>query len=335
MENKSKFTPNPKLKLLDQVRETLRYYHYAYSTEKTYCQWILRYICFYDKKFHPNQMGTKEVERFLSHLASQENVAASTQRQALNALVFLYRDVLQKPLNNSIAPTRSKRKPQPPTVLTEDETERIFKQMRGTHLLMAKLIYGSGIRLMECIRLRIMDVDFGQNIVFVRCGKGGKDRTTFLPQFILKEFHQHIEQVKMLHQCDLDDGFGKVFLPKALEKKYRNASQETPWQYIFPAKNRSQDPRTGKERRHHVNESGLQKAVKSAVKKTGIDKRATVHTLRHSFATHMLESGTNIRVLQELLGHADVKTTEIYTHVMKKDFRQLQSPLDRLYRGNL
>ena len=331
MEKKSKFTPNPKLKLLDQVRETLRYYHYAYSTEKTYCQWILRYICFYDKKLHPNEMGAREVEHFLSHLASHENVAASTQRQALNALVFLYRDVLLNPLDQSIAPVRSKRKPRPPTVLTEDEVERIFTRMHGTHLLMAKVIYGSGIRLMECIRLRIQDVDFGQGNIFIRFGKGGKDRTTFLPRFIHEEFYQHIERVKELHRRDLNEGFGEVYLPNALAKKYKNAARETSWQYVFPARSRSLDPRTGKERRHHVIESGLQKAVKTAVKKAGIDKRATVHTLRHSFATHMLESGTNIRVLQELLGHADVKTTEIYTHVMRKDIHSLQSPLDRLY----
>ncbi len=330
MENKSKFIPNPELKLMDQVRETLRYYHYARSTEKTYCQWILRYIYFYEKKRHPKEMGAREVERFLSHLASSENVAASTQRQALNALVFLYRDVLLMPLDNSIAPVRSKRKRRPPTVLTEEEVELILARMHGTHLLMAKLIYGSGIRLMECIRLRIQDVDFGHGNIFVRAGKGGKDRTTFLPRPIRKELRQHVEKVKALHRMDLEQGFGEVYLPNALAKKYRNAAWEPGWQYVFPSRSRSIDPRSGKERRHHVLESGLQKAVKAAVRKAGIDKRATVHTLRHSFATHMLEYGTNIRTLQELLGHADVKTTEIYTHVMRKDIGHLQDPLDRL-----
>ncbi len=332
MENKTKkFTPDPDLKLMDQVRETLRYYHYAHSTEKTYCQWILRYVYFYDKKRHPKEMGGREVERFLSHLATHGKVAASTQRQALNAIVFLYRDVLQNPLDRSIAPIRAKRKRHPPTVLTEDEVERVLSQMKGTHLLMAKLIYGTGIRLMECIRLRIQDVDFGQRQLFIRSGKGGKDRTTFLPRLVYNELHEHIERVKKLHRTDLEQGFGEAYLPNALARKYRKAAWEAPWQYVFPGKTRSIDPRSKKERRHHVLESGLQKAVKSAVRKSGIDKRATVHTLRHSFATHMLENGTNIRVLQELLGHADVKTTEIYTHVMRKDIDGLQNPLDRLY----
>ncbi len=332
MENNTiKFTPNPKSKLLDQVHETLRYYHYARSTEKTYCQWILRFIYFYEKKRHPKEMGGREVESFLSHLATHGKVAASTQRQALNALVFLYRDVLQTPLDRSIAPIRAKRKRHPPTVLTESEVERVLAQMKGTHLLMAKLIYGSGMRLMECIRLRIQDIDFGQRQLFIRSGKGGKDRTTFLPRIVHDELYEHIERVKKLHRSDLEEGFGEVYLPNALARKYRKAAWETSWQYVFPGKSRSIDPRSGKERRHHVLESGLQKAVKAAVRKSGIDKRATVHTLRHSFATHMLESGTNIRVLQDLLGHADVKTTEIYTHVMRKDIDGLQNPLDRLY----
>lgn len=331
MENKTKFIPNPQLKLMDQVRETLRYYHYARSTEKTYCQWILQYIYFYDRKKHPRELGSREVEHFLSHLASVKKVAASTQRQALNALVFLYREVLHLPLDQSIAPVRAKRKRHPPTVLSEEEVQRVLTQMKGAHLLMAKLIYGSGIRLMECIRLRIQDIDFGQGQLFIRGGKGGKDRVTFLPRMIRDELHLHIERVKELHRTDLQEGFGEVYLPNALARKYRKAAWETSWQYAFPSKTRSMDPRSGKERRHHVLESGLQKAVKTAVKKSGIDKRATVHTLRHSFATHMLESGTNIRMLQELLGHADVKTTEIYTHVMRKDLDSVQSPLDRLY----
>ena len=316
---------------MDQVRETLRYYHYAMSTEKTYCQWIVRYVHFYGAKRHPKDMGSREVERFLSHLATRGKVAASTQRQALNALVFLYREVLHVPLQEKIAPIRSKRKPIPPTVLTEQEVQSVLSNMRGTHLLMAQLVYGSGIRLMECIRLRIQDVDFGQNQIYIRSGKGGKDRTTFLPRLLRDDLFHHIERVKALHRKDLEEGFGRVYLPNALARKYRNAAWETPWQYVFPAKTRSVDPRTGKVQRHHVLESGLQKAVKTAVKKSKIAKRATVHTLRHSFATHMLENGTNIRVLQQLLGHADVKTTEIYTHVMRKDIDDLQNPLDRLF----
>ena len=331
MENKVKFTPNPGFKLMDQVLETLRYYHYARSTEKTYCQWIRRYIYFYGKKRHPREMGAREIECFLSHLATVENVAVSTQRQALNALVFLYRDVLLTPIDGSIAPIRAKRNRRPPTVLTENEVMRLFEQMNGTHLLMARLIYASGMRLMECIRLRIQDVDFGQGKIFVRAGKGGKDRTTYLPQLLREELHQHIERVKELHRRDLQEGFGEVYLPNALAKKYKHAAWKTSWQYVFPGRSRSTDPRSGKERRHHVLESGLQKAVKRAVGKAGIDKRATVHTLRHSFATHMLEHGMNIRTLQEILGHADVKTTEIYTHVMRKDIDAMQNPLDRLY----
>ncbi|MEN8141111.1 MAG: integron integrase [Thermodesulfobacteriota bacterium] len=331
MENKAKFQPNPRFKLMDQVRETLRYYHYARSTERSYCQWILRYIYFYGKKRHPKEMGSREVEKYLSHLASHEKVAASTQRQSLNALVFLYRDVLQAPLDKSIAPVRSKRKRRPPTVLSEDEVQRVLKEMKGTHLLMARLIYGAGLRLMECVRLRIQDVDFGQGQIFVRGGKGGRDRTTFLPKMVRDALHEHIERVKALHRGDLQEGFGEVYIPDALARKFAKAAWEPGWQYVFPGKSRSIDPRTRKERRHHVNESGLQKAVKAAVRRTGIAKRVTVHTLRHSFATHLLEHGTNIRLLQELLGHADVKTTEIYTHVMRKDIQGQQSPLDRLY----
>ncbi len=331
MESKKKFKPNQKLKLMEQVREVLRYYHYALSTEKTYCQWIVRFIYFYGKKRHPKDMGPREVERFLSHLATHDKVAVSTQKQALNAIVFLYRDVLLTPLDDSIAPTRSKKKIIPPTVLTVDEVGRILEKMSGTHLLMAKLIYGSGIRLMECIRLRIQDLDFGQGNIFIRSGKGNKDRTSYLPAFISDDLREHVRRVKKLHKRDLAEGFGEVYMPAALARKYKKAAKQTSWQYVFPSGRRSVDPRTGKERRHHVLESGLQKAVKTAVRKAGIDKRATVHTLRHSFATNMLENGTNIRVLQDLLGHADVKTTEIYTHVMRKDFNEIQNPLDRLF----
>ncbi|MCP4340018.1 MAG: integron integrase [Desulfobulbaceae bacterium] len=319
------------MKLLDQVRETLRYYHYAFSTEKAYCNWILRFIYFFNKEKHPRDMGEKEIERFLSHLASREKVSVSTQKQALNALVFLYRDVLLIPLDKKIAPVRSKRKIQPPTVLTCEEVEMVLLRMKGVHLLMAKLIYGSGMRLMECIRLRIQDLDFGQGNIFIRGGKGGKDRTSYLPRAIQDELLNHLGRVKNLHQSDLKEGFGEVYLPEALARKYKNAAKETGWQYVFPSQRRSVDPRTGKERRHHVLESGLQKAVKTAARKAELDKRVTVHTLRHSFATHMLENGTNIRILQELMGHADVKTTEIYTHVMKKDINALQNPLDRMF----
>ncbi len=330
MENKPKFHPDPALKLMDQVREVLRYYHYAYRTEKAYCQWILRYIHFFGGKTHPKTFGAQDVERFLSSLATKGKVSASTQRQALNALVFLYRDVLNIPLEGKIAHVRAKRQARPPTVLTQGEVQALLNKMNGTHALMSKLLYGSGLRLMECIRLRIQDVDFGQNKIFVRGGKGGKDRTTILPKNIFDLLKSHVTEVIKLHHQDLDAGFGTVYMPEALARKFPKAAGESRWQYVFPAKKRSVDPRSGREMRHHVLESGLQKAVKSAVDRVGIQKRVGCHTLRHSFATHMLENGVNIRVLQTLLGHADVKTTEIYTHVMKHSIEELQSPLDAL-----
>ncbi len=334
MENsKLKFHPNPELKLMDQVREVLRYHHYSYRTEQTYCQWILRYIHHFGGKTHPRLLGAKNIEAFLSHLATVGKVTASTQRQALNALVFLYKNVLDIPLDGDITPARSKRAPSPPTVMTQVEVQNLLYAMEGKPALMAKLLYGGGLRLMECIRLRVQDIDFGQNLIFVRGGKGGKDRTTILPQNLIDEMLKQIAAVKSLHHHDLEEGFGEVYIPEALARKYPRASKVTGWQWVFPAKLRSIDPRSGKEMRHHVLESVLQKAVKRAAEQAGIDKKVGCHTLRHSFATHMLENGVNIRVLQELLGHADVKTTEIYTHVMSRDIRGLQSPLDKLLAG--
>jgi integron integrase len=262
MENKPKFRPNPKLKLMDQTREVLRYYHYAYRTEKTYCQWILRYIYHFGGKTHPNTLGAKDVERFLSHLATVGKVSAATQSQALNAIVFLYRDVLDMSLAGEIAPVRSNRQPSPPTVMIRAEVQRLFTAMEGKHLLMARLIYGGGLRLMECIRLRIQDVDFGQNLIFVRGGKGGKDRTTILAKNIRDELHRHVEAVRNLHHRDLEEGFGEVSIPEALARKYKNACREIGCQWVFPSRERSKDPRSEKISRHHVLESGLQKAVK-------------------------------------------------------------------------
>jgi integron integrase len=325
-----KFRPNPDLRLMDQVREVLRYQHYAYRTEQTYSQWILRYLHYFGGKTHPKLLGARDVEQYLSYLTTEGKVSASTQRQALNALVFLYRDVLDQPLDGEIAPIRSKKQPRVPTVLTQAEVQRLLAAITGRNALMVKLLYGGGLRLLECIRLRIQDVDFGQGLIFVRGGKGGKDRTTLLSKNLQDELLNQIAAVKTLHQKDLEEGFGEVYIPEALAGKYPNAARESGWQWVFPAKERSLDPRSGREMRHHVLESGLQKAVKRAVAQAGIDKKASCHTLRHSFATHMLENGVNIRVLQELLGHADVKTTEIYTHVMSRDIRKLQSPLDML-----
>jgi integron integrase len=255
--NKPKFHPNPKLKLMDQVREVLRYHHYSYRTEQTYCQWILRYIRYFGGKTHPRLLGAKDIEAFLSHLATDDKVTASTQRQALNALVFLYKHVLDINLEDKIAPARSKRVTSPPTVMTQAEVQRLLAAMEGKPALMAKLIYGSGMRLMECIRLRVQDIDFGQNLIFVRGGKGGKDRTTVLPKNLRDEMLKQIAAVKTLHHKDLEEGFGDVYIPEALARKYPKASRATGWQWVFPAKLRSTDPRSGKEMRHHVLESVL------------------------------------------------------------------------------
>ncbi|MCP4670898.1 MAG: integron integrase [Desulfobacula sp.] len=328
MESQSKFQPNPKFKLMDQVREVLRYHHYAYRTEQAYCQWILRYIRFSNKN-HPKNLNTQDIERFLSHLTMQEEVSASTQRQALNALVFLYRSVLDIPLDKKIQPARSKKKPKLPTVIGRQEVKRLFHQITGIHALMAKLLYGSGLRLMECVRLRIKELDFDRKRIHI-LGKGGKWRSTILADSIVPELQSHIVRVKTMHHCDLEEGFGEVYIPAALGRKYKNAAMETRWQFVFPSKKRSIDPRSGRERRHHVMESGLQKAVKRAADRASIDKRVTCHTLRHSFATTMLENGINIRMLQEIMGHADVKTTQLYTHVMDKDISRIKSPLECL-----
>lgn len=330
MENKRKFRPDPSLKLMDQVRQVLRYHHYAYRTEQTYCDWIVRYIKYFGAKKHPQDMGKTEIDAYLSHLATERKVSDSTQRQALNAIIFLYRHVLDQPIEGQIEPTRAKRHPRPPVVMTKTEVQRVFAHMQGIHLLMAKMLYGAGLRLMECIRLRVQDLDFERKLIYVRSAKGNKDRTTLFPVSIQPEMHHQLEKVKRLHNEDLAQGYGEVYLPESLARKYPHAAQEFRWQYVFPAKKRSVDPRTKVERRHHVLESGLQKAVKVAVDRAGITKRVGCHTFRHSFATHMLEDGVNIRVLQELMGHADVKTTEIYTHVMEKDISATVSPLDSM-----
>ena len=330
MDIQNKFKPNPDLKLLDQVREVLRYHHYQYRTEQTYCDWITRYIKFHNCQKHPREMGKQEIESFLSNLATDQKVAASTQRQALNAIVFLYTKVLDLPVADDIGHVRAKKQKRPPVVLTKNEVNQVFSLMSGDHLLMARLLYGCGLRLMECIRLRIQDLDFGQGLVYIRDAKGGKDRVVVLPKVVHADLELRFESVKSLHDQDIQIGYGEVYIPEALARKYPNACKEFRWQYVFPAKRLSIDPRSGVQRRHHVLESGLQKAVKAAVDRAGISKRATCHTFRHSFATHMLENGVNIRIVQDLMGHSDVKTTEIYTHVMEKDISAISSPLDLL-----
>lgn len=325
---KERFRPKPG-KLLDQVREVMRYHHYAIRTEQTYIKWIRDYIRFNDTR-HPKEMGKPEIERFLSHLAVNRNVAVSTQNQALNAILFLYKYVLDMPLNDYIDAVRSKKQKRLPTVLNPLEVSQLFQHISGIHELMAKLLYGAGLRLMECIRLRVKDVDFENHQIIVRDGKGGKDRATVLPKTLQEDLRFHLKGVRKLFEQELAEGRADVYMPHALANKYPGAGKSWIWQWVFPAKNRSKDPRTKKVRRHHTHETGLQKAVAAAAKKAGIHKRVSPHTLRHSFATHMLEAGKDIRRVQELLGHSDVRTTMIYTHVMSTNFETLGSPLDNL-----
>ena len=313
-------------KLLDQVRDAIRLKHYSIRTEEAYVNWVKRYVLFHHKR-HPTEMGASEVEAFLTHLAVNENVAASTQNQALSALLFLYREVLHKDLG-PIDALRAKEPKRLPTVLTKEEVHCVLGHLSGTHLLMAKLLYGSGLRLMECVRLRVKDLDFAQRIILVRDGKGEKDRVTMLPESLIVPLQDHLRLVKRTHEEDLTRGYGPVYLPYAPDRKYPNANKEWIWQYVFPANRLSVDPRSGVIRRHHLHESGLQKAVRAAAQAASIPKRVSPHTFRHSFATHLLEAHYDIRTVQELLGHKDVKTTMIYTHVLNKGPLAVRSPLD-------
>ncbi|MBA7683278.1 Tyrosine recombinase XerD [subsurface metagenome] len=315
-----------KPKLLDQMKTIMRIKHYSLKTEKSYVHWVRRYIYFH-KKQHPIQMGALNVQKFLSYLAVEQHVSASTQNQALNALVFLYKHVLKKELG-SIDAVRARRPKHLPVVLTVEETQRVLSQLSGVKQLMARLLYGSGLRLMECLRLRVKDVDISANQIIVRDGKGFKDRVTILAETVVPVLNEHLILVEALHKDFLGRGYGEVELPYALARKYPNAKSEWGWQYVFPAKNISTDPRSGIKRRHHIHESNLQKAVKNAVRLSGISKHVGCHTFRHCFATHLLEMGVDIRTVQELLGHKDVKTTMIYTHVMKKPGIDVKSPLD-------
>lgn len=325
---KPRFRPTS-TRLMDQVTEVLRYHHYQLATERAYVRWILAFIRFHDKR-HPKDMGKPEIEAFLSHLAVNKNVAASTQSQALNALVFLYKQVLDLPVSESLDPVRSKKPVRLPTVMSIAEIKQLFEELHGVHLLMARLAYGGGLRLMEIVRLRVQDVDFSNGYLKVHDGKGGKDRSTLLPPSIREDLEQHLNDVHALFKEDLAEGNANVYLPNALAKKYRSAPKSWEWQYVFPSKNLSTDPRSGAVRRHHINPSGLQKAIKRGQQAAGIHKKISTHTLRHSFATHLLEAGTNIRVVQKLMGHADVKTTEIYTHVLQENLGAVVSPLERI-----
>jgi len=318
----------PKM-LLDQVRERIRLKHYSIRTEQAYVAWIKRFILFHHKR-HPRDMGRREIEAFLSHLAVVRKVSSSTQNQAFNALLFLYNHVLNKSLDDGINAIRAKRSTRLPEVMTHEEALKLIERLAGTHRLMAQLLYGSGLRLMECVRLRVKDVDFNRNHIVVRDGKGSKDRVTVLPETLRASLREHLKWVQRLHQDDLAKGYGSVYLPDALGRKYPNASREWGWQYVFPSKGLSTDPRSGEVRRHHIHENNLQKAVKSAAQMARIGRRVSCHTFRHSFATGLLEAGYDIRTVQELLGHKNVNTTMIYTHVLNRGAKAVRSPLDGL-----
>jgi len=315
-------------RLLDVVRDAIRRRHYSLRTEQSYVHWIRRFIYFSGRR-HPRELGAPEVTGFLNHLARERNVAASTQNQALSALLFLYREALQTPLPWLDQLERAQRPARLPTVLTAVEVRRLLAGMRGTRWLMASLLYGAGLRLRECLTLRVKDVDFGYRQIMVRDGKGARDRVTMLPAPLAEPLKRQIAGARAVHERDLAAGYGTVELPDALSRKYPRAQYELGWQFVFPSHRLSRDPRSGALRRHHLYENYLTRGVKRAARAAGIVKPVSCHTLRHSFATHLLESGYDIRTVQELLGHADVSTTMIYTHVLNKGGRGVTSPLER------
>ena len=326
---KEKYRPRSQ-KLLDQVKEVMRYHHYSYRTEQLYVKWIYDFIVFNEMK-RPQEIGKHEIERFLNHLAINKRVSASTQNQAFNAIIFLYRHVLDMSVAGKIEAVRAGKRKRLPTVLSKDEIKRVLQTIpHATLKLMAQLLYGGGMRLMEVIRLRVGDIDFDNHQIMIRDSKGNKDRATLLPKQLRDPLRRHIEKVRALFEEDLKKEQANVYLPGALANKYAGAGKSWVWQYVFPAKSLSRDPRSGQVRRHHAHPSALQKAVSNAGKEADISKRVSCHTLRHSFATHMLEAGRDIRRVQELLGHADVRTTMVYTHVMNKSLETISSPLDEL-----
>jgi integron integrase len=320
-------SPRPK-KLLDRYSEALRNLHYSLRTERTYTGWVRQFILYHNKR-HPTEMGAPEINEFITHLVNQKSVSASTQNQAISAILFLYRNVLLIDLDeNALVPIRPGRPKRVPTVLSRDEAKRVIARMDGVYKIMAQIMYGSGLRLMEVLRLRVKDLDFDNHQIIVRDGKGENDRITMFPDSLVEPLRLHIQIVRSLHEQDLALGLGTVYLPYALERKYPNANREFAWQYVFPAPYLSTDPVSGVRQRHHLNESSLQKAVKQAARQACMDKPVTCHTFRHSFATHLLENGYDIRTVQELLGHKDVKTTMIYTHVLNRGPLAVKSPLD-------
>jgi len=316
--------------VLVNMKRLIRVRHYSYSTEQTYLAWARRFLDYMskDKKSNVAEYDGVDVKSFLSHLALRHKVSSSTQNQAFNALLFLFREVLRQNLGDLSGTVRAKRGVRLPVVLTVEEVKGLFSQLSGRGLLIGQLLYGSGLRLMECARLRVKDVDFDGNLVYVRSGKGDNDRTTLLPKSAREGLRSHLAQVKLIHDKDLAEGHGEVHLPDALSRKYPKAGREWAWQYIFPAQNLSVDPRSGKIRRHHISDKAIQSAIGRAIRAAGIAKHATVHTLRHTFATHLLMNGVNIREVQELLGHKNVETTMIYTHVLRDMSHAPKSPLD-------
>ncbi|MCH7590269.1 integron integrase [PVC group bacterium] len=323
--------PNPtnahKPKLLDMVTQVIRTKHFSIRTEEAYVGWIKRYILFHNKR-HPRDMGENEVSSFLSSLATKNKVSASTQNQALSAIVFLYKNVIKRDLGMFTNIEKAKRPKRLPIVFSKMEAQKILSKLREEKWIMVSLLYGAGLRLMDCLRLRVKDIDFDYKQITVRNGKGNKDRVTILPETVINPLEKHLLNVKELHNNDLKQGYGSVYIPHALSRKYPHADKDLGWQYVFPAKNRSIDPRTDIVRRHHFSEASLHKTVKQAIKDAGIIKPGSCHTFRHSFATHLLENGYDIRTVQELLGHSDVSTTMIYTHVLNKGGHGVKSPLD-------
>jgi len=317
----------PRPRLLDLARDAIRRRHYSYRTEQSYLHWMKRFIVFSGKR-HPAEMGSAEVTAFLNHLAGERQVAAATQNQALAALLFLYKEVIAQPLPWLNDIEHAKRPARRPSVLTVDEARRLLAGLRGTKWIMASLLYGAGLRLRECLMLRVKDVDFGYRQIIVRDGKGGKDRVTVLPGSVIDPLRAHLIRTKALHERDLAQGCGDVEMPDAIARKYPRAAYEWGWKFVFPSDSRSVDPRSGAVRRHHVYENYLIRAVKQAARVAGISKHVSCHTLRYSFATHLLEGGYDIRTVQELLGHSDVRTTMIYTHVMNRGGRGVISPID-------
>jgi integron integrase len=316
-------------KLLDRLRLALRSRHYSRRTEQTYCLWVRRFIFFHNVR-HPAEMAEAEINAFLTHLAVKEKVSASTQNQALSALLFLYRHVIGREVGDLGEVIRARRPTRLPVVMTRQEVKAVLANLANDKWLMASLMYGAGLRLMECLRLRVQDIDFSRNEILVRDGKGAKDRITMLPESLKASLQEHLKKVKATHERDLAGGWGRVPTPDALDRKYPGAAREWRWQWVFPQENRWTNPNTQEQGRHHVDESLVQRAVREAVAKAGLTKRATCHTFRHSFATHLLEAGYDIRTVQELLGHADVKTTMVYTHVLNRGPAGVRSPVDGL-----